>query len=267
MGGPPKIVGIMLVRNEDRFLRRAALNIVDFCDRILIADHQSQDATPEICEELARTSPKFEVYRVRDPHESHEMLVPLANTNTWIFGVDGDEIYDPTGLAKVRERLLGGEWQRWWVVFGNVLNCDALDETARTASGWMAPPCRSMTKLYNFAAVERLDPATKHRLHGRHDIFNPGWHPVESRHELYKTTSWDQAELRCLHTCWMPRSSHDAAASRRNVTESLGLRNRLRALAARLLGRTATSDYKQEKYRRGEHVTVDAAPFLPCPSI
>lgn len=265
MTPPPTIVGIMLVRNEDRFLRRAALNILDFCDRVLIADHQSQDGTPEICEELARQSSKFEIYRIRDPRESHEMLVPLANTNTWVFGVDGDEIYDPAGLAKVRARLHAEEWRKWWVVFGNVLNADALDETGRTASGWMAPPCRSMTKLYNFAAVERLDPATKHRLHGRHDVFNPGWDPKASRHELYKAVAWDEAEFRCLHTCWLPRSSRDAATARRNVTESLGVRNRLRTLFARLLGRTPASDYKQEKYRRGEYATIDASPFFPCP--
>lgn len=261
----PQIVAIMLVQNEDRFLRRAALNILGFCDRILIADHQSQDATPEICEELARTSPKFEIYRIRDPRESHEMLVPLANTKTWVFGVDGDEIYDPSGLAKVRARLTAGEWDKWWVIFGNVLNCDVLDETAKTASGWFAPPCRSMTKLYNFAAVERLDPATKHRLHGKHNVFNPGWHPVESRHEIYKSTRWDDAELRCLHTCWMPRSSRDDSTSRRNVTESLGLRNRLRISIARLLGKKSESDYKAEKYRRGDYATVDATSFLECP--
>src|SRR5215204_5118771 len=144
-----QIVGIMLVRNEDRFLRRAATNILNFCDRIMIADHQSQDGTSEICEELAGASPKFEVYRIRDPRESHEMLVPLVNSNTWVFGVDGDEIYDRAGLSKVRGRLQAGEWDRWWVVCGNVLNCDVLDETTLKAGGWMAPPCRSMTKLYN----------------------------------------------------------------------------------------------------------------------
>src|SRR3954468_17260039 len=64
-----QVVGIMLVRNEDRFLRRSALNILEFCDRILIADHQSQDGTAEICAELAAISPKFEVYRIRDPRE------------------------------------------------------------------------------------------------------------------------------------------------------------------------------------------------------
>jgi hypothetical protein len=258
-----QIVGIMLVRNEDRFLRRAATNILNFCDRILIADHQSQDGTSEICEELAAASPKFEVYRIRDPRESHEMLVPLVNSHTWVFGVDGDEIYDPAGLVKVRNRLRAGEWDRWWVVFGNVLNCDVLDESRRIASGWMAPPCRSMTKLYNFAAVERLDPATKHRLHGRHNVFNPGWDADRSRLELYKETSWDAAEFRCLHTCWLPRSSSASSdGARRNVTESLGWKNRARALVGRWLGRKQASDYKMEKYRRGEYVTVDASPFL-----
>ena len=258
-----QIVGILLVRNEDRFLRRAATNILDFCDRILIADHQSQDKTSEICAELAATSPKFEVYRIRDPRESHEMLVPLVNSHTWVFGVDGDEIYDPAGLAKVRHRLQAGEWDRWWVVFGNVVKCDVLDENRRIASGWMAPPCRSMTKLYNFAAVERLDPATKHRLHGRNNVFNPGWDPDRSRHELYKETSWDDAEFRCLHTCWLPRSSRESAEGpRRNVTETMGWTNRARAVIGRWLGRTPASDYKMEKYRRGEYVTVDAAPFL-----
>lgn len=258
-----QIVGIMLVRDEDRFLRRAALNILEFCDRILVADHQSQDGTAEICAELARLSPKFEIYRISDPRESHEMLVPLVNSQTWVFGVDGDEIYDVAGLRKVRQRLVAGEWDPWWVVFGNVLNCDQFDETGGTAGGWLAPPCRSMTKLYNFAAVERLDPATKHRLHGRNNLFNPGWDPVKSRFDLYKEVSWDAAEFRCLHTCWMPRSSKDTAGGpRRNVTESLGWRNRLRSLAARVLGRAQESDYKKEKYRRGEYTTVDARPFL-----
>lgn len=258
-----QIVGIMLVRDEDRYFRKAALNVLEFCDRILIADHQSRDGTAEICAELAARSPKFEVYKIRDPRESHEMLVPLVNSPTWVLGVDGDELYDPAGLRRVRARLAAGEWDKWWAVFGNVLNCDRLDESAREAGGWMAPPCRSMTKLYNFAAVERLDPATKHRLHGRFNVFNPGWDAVAARWELYKEVSWEASEFRCLHTCWLPRSTQETpSGSRRNVTETIGWRNRARALVARVLGRTQDSDYKKEKYRRGEYVTVDAAPFL-----
>ena len=84
-----------------------------------------------------------------------------------------------------------------------------------------------------------------------------------SRYELYKEIVWQDSDFRCIHTCWMPRSSLDPQiTSRRNVTESLGVINRLRTLLARLLGRKSESDYKAEKYRRGEYVTVDAKEFL-----
>jgi glycosyltransferase involved in cell wall biosynthesis len=170
---PPQIIGIMLVKNEDRFLRRAVTNILEFCDRILIADHQSTDGTFEIAQELSRTSAKVEPHRIRDPRESSEMLTPFVSTATWVFGVDGDEIYDVAGLGEIRSELARGLWREWWVVFGNVLNCDTIDEQQRTASGWLAPPCRSMTKLYNFAAVQRLDPDSPQRLMGERTPSTP----------------------------------------------------------------------------------------------
>ncbi|MEI9897647.1 MAG: hypothetical protein WDN28_28255 [Chthoniobacter sp.] len=36
-----QIVGITLVRNEDVFVERAVRNAIDFCDRLIIADHYS----------------------------------------------------------------------------------------------------------------------------------------------------------------------------------------------------------------------------------
>jgi hypothetical protein len=48
------VVGISLVRNEDRFVRRALLNAAAFCDRLLVADHGSADRTPAILAELDR---------------------------------------------------------------------------------------------------------------------------------------------------------------------------------------------------------------------
>ena len=261
-----QIVGIMLVKNEDLFLRQAAGNVMEFCDRILIADHQSTDGTFEIAQELALSSPKIEAHRIRDPRESNDMLQPLVSTPTWVLGVDGDELYDVAGLAKTRAALAAGQWREWWVVFGNVLNCSELDPERRIARGWLAPPCRSMTKLYNFAAVQRLDPDSTQRLMGRHDVFVPGY-SAGLRHEIYKTTAWDDAEFRCLHTCFLPRSSRqpEGQAARENITE---LRKHsplafLRRIVARLAGRGAESQWKYEKYRRGDLVTVDASPFFP----
>ena len=265
MSGRPQIAGIVLVRDEDLHLERALRNVVEFCDVIHVADHQSTDRTPEILARLAAEFPKITVRRITDPRESNALLQAYASTPTWVFGVDGDEIYDPAGLAKLRTQLHDGRFDEWWVVFGNVLNCVDIDLERRTATGYLAPPCRSMTQLYNFRMLRSLDPTAPQRLHSHkgRDEFHPPYHPL-LRCDLYKETAWDDAEFRCLHACFLPRSSREATgAPRENVSESLQPMRRLRRIAQRLIGRQAASDYKRDKYMRGPRVTVDARPFFP----
>ncbi len=50
----PTIVGIVLVRNEDLYVKQAVSNIARFCDRIILCDHQSADTTPAILKMLGR---------------------------------------------------------------------------------------------------------------------------------------------------------------------------------------------------------------------
>lgn len=260
----PRIVGIVLVRNEDLHLERVLRNIAAFCDVIHVADHQSTDATPEILTAMQREFPHLQVKRIDDPRESSQMLEPYVSTPTWVFGVDGDEIYDPAGLAKLRQQLLAGKYDQWWVFFGNVLNCDELDLTQGKASGYLAPPCRSMTKLYNFRMLRQIDPEARQRLHSRRggDVFHEGYHAL-LRYELYKETTWEEAHFRCLHTCFLPRSSMEKQAGpRENVSESLRRWRRLSSMLLRAIGRQPQSDYKREKYMRGPRVTVDATPFF-----
>ncbi|MEA3211233.1 MAG: hypothetical protein QOE70_4290 [Chthoniobacter sp.] len=261
----PRIVGIVLVRNEDLHLERALRNVVEFCDAIHVADHESTDGTPATLARLAAEFPKIDVRRIRDPRESNEMLLPYVSTPTWIFGVDGDEIYDPAGLARLRVELLAGAFDRWWVVFGNVLNCEEIDLDSHRASGYLAPPCRSMTKLYNFRMLRELDASAPQRLHSRksRDVFHEGFHAL-LRFDLYKETAWEDAYFRCLHACFLPRSTQETAgAMRENVSESLQPLRRLKRFARGAIGLKAASDYKREKYMRGPRVSVDASPFFP----
>ncbi len=265
MSARPQIAGIVLVRNEDLHLERVLRNVIEFCDVIHVADHQSTDDTPGIVARLASEFPKIDVRRIAEPRESNALLEPYVSTPTWIFGVDGDEIYDPAGLAALRAQLFEGRFDEWWVVFGNVLNCVAIDLEARTAAGYLAPPCRSMTKLYNFRMLRELDATAPQRLHSHkgRDLFHPPYHAL-LRHDLYKQTAWDDAKFRCLHACFLPRSSRETpGAARENVSESLQPMRRLKRLVRALLGRKSASDYKREKYMRGPRVTVDAAPFFP----
>ncbi|MGH8047253.1 MAG: glycosyltransferase family 2 protein, partial [Chthoniobacterales bacterium] len=209
----------MLVRNEDRFVEWAIRSAIDFCDEFLVCDHESQDETPVILGRLTREyTGKLKVRRCRDSGESHAMIQSYAGTPTWIFGVDGDEIYDRGALARLRKRMETGEFDRWWVLFGNVLNVKRLDE--KTADGHLAPPCRSMTKLYNFAAIEEWSGRIVERLHGGRPRFRAGFHE-ELRLNLHEQSSWDASDFRCLHLCFLPRSSRESAGNkpRQNIMD------------------------------------------------
>jgi glycosyltransferase involved in cell wall biosynthesis len=263
--GSAQIVAIALVRNEDLFIRQVLSNVLDFCDRIIVADHCSTDGTPSIVSELASRSRKIELHRVDSPAASHRLIEPFAGTPTWVFGVDGDEIYDPAGLVRLRERLMAGEFDGWWQVFGNVLNCTEIDRRRRRARGYLAPPCRSMTKLFNFGAIDRWTGDCPERLHGGRIDFRPAFH-AGLRLNLHEATPWDASDYRCLHTCFMPRSSKEQknTTARTNIME-MRARNSGGALSRMFrLMRANGPDrtYKREKYMRGPLVEVDVSAFF-----
>ena len=263
-----KIVGIVFVRNEDRFVERAVRNAADFCDEIILADRLSTDRTAEILKKIAaENSAKFRFHELDHPKESHDLLQPYVGRPVWIFAVDGDEIYDPRRLADFRPRLLAGEFDRHWMILGNVVHCREFDPARKSAAGFSTPPSRSMVKLYNFAAIDGWDGDTPERLHGGRIIFRPGYHE-QAKLELFKTYSWDDAPLRCLHMCFLPRSSvdrKDARGARESIIETFygGWTGRLRRWFGRILGRAEASPSKTERYARGESVTVSTDPFFP----
>ncbi len=83
-----------------------------FCDRIHVVDHVSTDGTWEIL----RASPPSSITSTCGDRatraESHELLEPYAGTDTWVLRVDGDELYDPAGLARFARALEAGAARR-----------------------------------------------------------------------------------------------------------------------------------------------------------
>lgn len=260
-----RIIGIVLVRNEDLHVERAVRNVAAFCDRLILCDHQSTDGTFPVLERLTRVYPHAELHRIGHPRESHDLLKKYAGTDSWIFAVDGDEIYDPKGLELFRKRLLAGEFDHHWMIVGNVVHCDGLDPATGVARGYAAPPCRSITKLYNFAAIRAWDGDTKERLHGGNPEFLPGYHD-HARWQLGEETSWDESPLRCLHLCFIPRSTLDGGThyARENIIEAYygGIANRLKRILRRLLGKRLESDWKRERYARGPRLSIPVSPFF-----
>jgi hypothetical protein len=259
-----QIIGSVLVRNEDVFVERSIRNVAEFCDRIHAVDHMSTDGTWKILRALAAELDHLEVRRSRNSATAHRLLEPYAGTRTWVLGVDGDELYDPAGLARLRLDLLGGAHADVFRLKAHVLNCDELDESHGSASGWLAPPSRPITKLFNFDAVE-LWTESPDPLQAGNVTFRPGQH-WESRRDLAEGTTWDNDPLRCLHLCFLRRSTMDSGGARLNLDESgeydrgpLGAVKRLVRSPRR---RPPDTVWKREWYARGERVTVDAGAFV-----
>ena len=267
-----QIVGSILVRNEDRFLERAIRNVTAFCDRIHAVDHGSSDATWEILRTLAAEFDHLDIHRSRHSALAHRLLEPYAGTATWVIGVDGDELYDPSALVRFREDLFGGAHADVFRLKAHVLNCDELE--GETASGWLAPPSRPVTKLFNFAAVDSWQ-GIPEPLQGGDARFRPGYH-WEARRDLAQTTTWETDPARLLHLCFLRRSSidgDDGGRGRRSLAETgaydVGTLGRLKRLVRRrrpaphiLELERQGKNWKQEWYARGDRVTVDARPFL-----
>jgi hypothetical protein len=267
-------VGVSLVRNEDRFLRSALLNVAHFCDRLFVADHLSNDRTPALLAELEGELDHLEVRRVRDAADSHAFVERFVGTDTWVLSVDGDELYDAAGLQRLREDLEAGEYADAFRLRPAGLHCDALDEERGIAAGYLSPPSRPLVGLFNLAALDSWTNVPNERLHGGDVIFRPGFGSDSWRH-LGMEDGWEESPFRCLHVCFLRRSSRDREASsavaRPNLNETgayrRGVRGGLERLVRQAVGRlpenvSVRSSWKTEKYRRGERVTVDASPFI-----
>ena len=266
LGGLTRIVGIGLFRDEDVFVEQAVRNVLGFCDEILLCDHASRDGTSGILERLAAERPDvLRLHRVEHPSRSHDLIAPLAGQDVWVFGVDGDELYDPEGLRRFRPRLLGGELDDWWLIRSNVLHAVELDRERGIARGYMSPPAPSMVKLHNFALIESWDGSHPERLHGTEGLrFKPG--RGARKLELGRRYGWDESPLRCLHVCFLPRSSSDRGARARENIADRNAPSRLPRRAWRRLRRSAggspPSAWKREHYRAGPLEEVSIAPFL-----
>lgn len=263
-----KIVAICLVRNEEYFIDRVIRNIYDFCDKIFLIDNISIDSTFNILKKIAQSAPKVELHSLKDISKSQEFIKDYAGTSTWVFGVDGDEIYDPNGLKLLRKKILEGGYKNCTQIYGNVLNCSFLDEERKIAQGYLAPPCRSMTKLYNFELIADWSDPGAERLHG--DVtYKEGFSKNDSI-SLHEQCSWEESTFRCLHLCFLRRSGQDAKRNadqlfaRANIADlnKGGLCTIVKRWVRAIFKINEQSSWKLEKYSRGALVIKDVSIFF-----
>lgn len=263
-----RIVGVVLVRNEDVYVERAIRNVLSFCDVVHVADNGSTDGTWAILERVTAEADHVDLRRVADIRDSQDIVEEYAGTPTWVLGVDGDELYDPAGLARLRQELLAGVYDERFRIKSNVLNAVEVDHEAATATGYLAPPSRPITKLFNFGAVERWRGPAEQVLHGGDRVLREGFDPDDSDN-VGDRLGWDESHFRCLHCCFVRRSSLDppdlAGLGRVNPLDErreASVLDRVPFLRRRRSALAYGSAWKNDKYRRGPLVTVDVTPFL-----
>ena len=263
-----KIIGIVLVKDEDLYIERILRNIINFCDEIIVADNLSTDQTRDKVQKLQQQFESIRYYSIKNPSLSHDLISVYAGKDKWIFAVDGDELYDFAGLQRLRTRILAGEYNSQWMILGNALNCVDFNQEKGYVRGYLAPPCRSMTKLYNFSVIEAWEGPCPERLHGGDVHFKKGY-DKSLRLELYKNVTWDEADFRCLHLCFIRRSSLEKEQTskevvRKNISDMLseGILTRIKSRCLNCLGIEQKSSWKREKYMRGKLVRKDIDAFI-----
>ena len=267
-----QVAAVVLLHNEDVFAERVIRNVVGFCDRIHVADHMSTDGTWEIVSALAREFDHVDAVRISHAARSHDLVQRYVGTHAWVFSPDGDEVFDPAGLHRLRGELEDGRYDRYFRLAPGMLHCVALDRKARWATGHMSPPARSGPKLFNFSAIDSWTGVSRERLHEGDVAFRDGWHWDDIRH-LGHERGWEENPFRCLHACFLRRSSREPMSADGGVRLNIGEANthrrdllgRLR-LARRGPGEAAVTAWKLEKYVHGPRVTKDVSLFFPEPA-
>ena len=197
-----KIIGISLVKNEDLYVERAIENAIDFCDELIVLDNNSHDNTWNILYDLSQKYDKISLRKWKNHRDSHIVLNQYIGRDHWIFAVDGDEIYDPDGLKELKPRVLRGEYNDYFNIKGHALHCSLNDYPF--FHGYM-DGSKSICKLYNFSILKSWN--QWERLHGGTPKLKNN---LECKTLNIRENSWDDSLFRCLHMCFVRRSSLDS---------------------------------------------------------
>jgi glycosyltransferase involved in cell wall biosynthesis len=260
-----RVIGICLIKNEDIHIKRILKNVVGFCDEIIVLDNLSTDKTHTTVAKLTQAHPNIRLQKIIDCKTSHSVISPYAGTNTWIFRIDGDEIYDAASLLLLRNNLLSGIYDKFWRIEGNSLNCTDIDFENTIAQGYLSPPSKPAPQLYNFSMLNSWVDTNAERLHGDNIVFKPGF-DKDRRLLLFEQYSWEESPFRCLHICFMKRSSlDDERTARLNPNElATGFAMPLNFFRNLLKSKLSfESNYKLEKYKIGPLVSKHVPEFFP----
>ena len=214
----PKIVGISLVKNEDVNFFYGIKNVIHLCDRIYILDNHSKDNTYNIARQLQKRYPsKIRLSKIDDPLTSGVVLEKYINTNTWILRLDGDEIIDPYGFERVRQKIINDEWKNYHRINAAYLHCTLIDYRRKIAQGYLDHVGHAT--LYNFNSI--LSWEQNERLHGKNLVLKEGYDgesaDLRLKDEDKNILRWEYSYFRAIHACFTKRSKLESPSANPRV--------------------------------------------------
>ncbi len=104
----PKIVAMMRIKNEGRWIKEVLDSIATVAGGIVILDDGSTDCTPEICKaHRAVIDYHFQqegsIDEVRDKNKLLKMV--LAHNPEWVLAMDGDEVFEDSARERIYEAI------------------------------------------------------------------------------------------------------------------------------------------------------------------
>jgi glycosyltransferase involved in cell wall biosynthesis len=110
-----KLIGLMRVRNEARWIERTAGALVRECDAVVVLDDHSDDGTPEIARAVGATvlpSPFRGIDEARDKDyllkEAERVIAARGGGEWWAVMMDGDEELEHGGGEIIRAAVDSG---------------------------------------------------------------------------------------------------------------------------------------------------------------
>ncbi|MCU1349049.1 MAG: hypothetical protein JWO56_2079 [Acidobacteria bacterium] len=100
------VLAVLRVRNEARFIAEVLESVLPLCGRVLVFDDHSDDDTVAICRSFGERitvlhSPFCGLDEARD--KNYMLQRVLALDPAWVLWIDGDEVLERSGPARLRE--------------------------------------------------------------------------------------------------------------------------------------------------------------------
>jgi hypothetical protein len=103
--GAPRFVGALRVKNEAAHIREAVERILPLCERVLVLDDHSTDATPDICRSFGDRVSLFPspFQGLDEARDKNFLLGKIRQIGAdWVLWIDGDEVLERSGADALR---------------------------------------------------------------------------------------------------------------------------------------------------------------------